>query len=260
MRRAPKRPSCDGASASAIACRQGRAAAGAGNGQGHRGNPGAGRRHADRNTQAGPNAEVFPDELLARLSMVGDVCEPRRARLRGETAAAAAAGTPPRTGAAPAGTGRCAVAARARGAAAVARAFHRRCRRRRQRSSMGRVTAQDVERHVGVHRSRLPDARFAHSAQRRFGGAWPNTWRAASARRRTSPRCSKRILTRVLAHRARYAAHTESRGAHLTLTAYFVSACATALHAHREVNATFQRRCAGASRGYQHRRGHRARR
>jgi len=46
-------------------------------------------------------------------------------------------------------------------------------------------------------------------------------------------------LTRVLAHRARHAAEFESRGARLTLTAYFVSACVQALRAHREVNATF---------------------
>jgi 2-oxoglutarate dehydrogenase E2 component (dihydrolipoamide succinyltransferase) len=46
-------------------------------------------------------------------------------------------------------------------------------------------------------------------------------------------------LTRVLAHRARHAAGYESRGARLTLTAYFISACVRALCAHREVNATF---------------------
>ena len=46
-------------------------------------------------------------------------------------------------------------------------------------------------------------------------------------------------LTRVLAHRARHAADYESRGARLTLTAYFISACVHALRAHREVNATF---------------------
>ena len=46
-------------------------------------------------------------------------------------------------------------------------------------------------------------------------------------------------LTRVLAHRARHAAAYESRAARLTLTAYFISACAHALRAHPEVNATF---------------------
>jgi 2-oxoglutarate dehydrogenase E2 component (dihydrolipoamide succinyltransferase) len=46
-------------------------------------------------------------------------------------------------------------------------------------------------------------------------------------------------LTRVLAHRARHTANYESRGARLTLTAYFISACVRALRAHPEVNATF---------------------
>jgi 2-oxoglutarate dehydrogenase E2 component (dihydrolipoamide succinyltransferase) len=46
-------------------------------------------------------------------------------------------------------------------------------------------------------------------------------------------------LTRVLAHRARHAADYQSRGARLTLTAYFISACVRALRVHREVNATF---------------------
>jgi 2-oxoglutarate dehydrogenase E2 component (dihydrolipoamide succinyltransferase) len=47
-------------------------------------------------------------------------------------------------------------------------------------------------------------------------------------------------LTRVLSHRTRHAADYESRGARLTLTAYFISACVRALRAHPEVNATFR--------------------
>jgi 2-oxoglutarate dehydrogenase E2 component (dihydrolipoamide succinyltransferase) len=46
-------------------------------------------------------------------------------------------------------------------------------------------------------------------------------------------------LTRVLAHRVRHAAAFEARGARLTLTAYFISACARALQAIPQVNATF---------------------
>jgi 2-oxoglutarate dehydrogenase E2 component (dihydrolipoamide succinyltransferase) len=46
-------------------------------------------------------------------------------------------------------------------------------------------------------------------------------------------------LSRVLAHRAQHAAEFERRGARLTLTAYFVSACGRALRMHPEVNATF---------------------
>jgi len=46
-------------------------------------------------------------------------------------------------------------------------------------------------------------------------------------------------LTRVLKHRSMHAQSFESRGARLTLTVYFISACVRALLAHREVNATF---------------------
>jgi 2-oxoglutarate dehydrogenase E2 component (dihydrolipoamide succinyltransferase) len=46
-------------------------------------------------------------------------------------------------------------------------------------------------------------------------------------------------LTRVLAHRARFAGNFEAQGARLTLTAYFIVACARALRAHPQVNATF---------------------
>ncbi len=46
-------------------------------------------------------------------------------------------------------------------------------------------------------------------------------------------------LTRVQAHRARHAPEYERQGIRLTLTAYFVAACARALMAHPSVNATF---------------------
>jgi 2-oxoglutarate dehydrogenase E2 component (dihydrolipoamide succinyltransferase) len=46
-------------------------------------------------------------------------------------------------------------------------------------------------------------------------------------------------LTRVLEHRARLASDFERQGARLTLTAYFIAACARALRAHPRVNATF---------------------
>jgi 2-oxoglutarate dehydrogenase E2 component (dihydrolipoamide succinyltransferase) len=47
-------------------------------------------------------------------------------------------------------------------------------------------------------------------------------------------------LTRVLKHRALHAKSYEARGARLTLTAYFISACVRALRVHPEVNATFR--------------------
>jgi len=46
-------------------------------------------------------------------------------------------------------------------------------------------------------------------------------------------------LTRVQAHRAAHAGEFERQGVRLTLTAYFVAACARALQAHPSVNATF---------------------
>ncbi len=46
-------------------------------------------------------------------------------------------------------------------------------------------------------------------------------------------------LTRVQAHRAQHAAEYERQGVRLTLTAYFVAACARALIAHPAVNSTF---------------------
>ena len=46
-------------------------------------------------------------------------------------------------------------------------------------------------------------------------------------------------LTRVLSSRAHLASDFERQGARLTLTAYFIAACARALRAHPQVNATF---------------------
>jgi len=47
-------------------------------------------------------------------------------------------------------------------------------------------------------------------------------------------------MTRVLAHRARFASGFEAQGVRLTLTAYFIVACARALRAHPQLNATFR--------------------
>lgn len=112
----------------------------------------------------------------------------------------------------------------------------------------GRITAQDVVRHAadaGAGRAPAP-AQTQISAP--GGLRVPHT----AIRRRVAEHMARSLmaaphvttlfeadLTQVLAHRARHAAGYESRGARLTLTAYFVSACARALRAHREVNATF---------------------
>lgn len=98
----------------------------------------------------------------------------------------------------------------------------------------GRITAEDVARHVsspGAPGRRVP---------------------LTPVRRRVAEHMAKSLavaphvttlfeadLTRVQAHRALHAREFERQGARLTLTAYFVAACARALQAHPSVNATF---------------------
>ncbi|HEX3846941.1 MAG TPA: 2-oxo acid dehydrogenase subunit E2 [Steroidobacteraceae bacterium] len=103
----------------------------------------------------------------------------------------------------------------------------------------GRITAEDVERHV-IARAGTAGAhtieRVPHTAIRR---------RVAEHMARSlaeAPHVTTLFeadLSRVVAHRARHAEEYAARGARLTLTAYFVRACAQALVIHREVNATF---------------------
>jgi 2-oxoglutarate dehydrogenase E2 component (dihydrolipoamide succinyltransferase) len=117
----------------------------------------------------------------------------------------------------------------------------------------GRITAQDVTRHAADARARRAPAHApahtpAHAPISPGSTRVPHT----AIRRRVAEHMARSLmeaphvttlfeadLTRVLAHRARHAADYESRGARLTLTAYFISACVHALRAHREVNATF---------------------
>jgi 2-oxoglutarate dehydrogenase E2 component (dihydrolipoamide succinyltransferase) len=106
----------------------------------------------------------------------------------------------------------------------------------------GRITAQDVLRHATDAASPVPAAKSPGSTR------IPHT----AIRRRVAEHMARSLveaphvttlfeadLTRVLAHRARHAAGYESRGARLTLSTYFISACVRALLAHPEVNATF---------------------
>ena len=178
------------------------------------------------------NAEVTPDEVLARLSL-GESATPPRA-----TAIATAAASPaiaPRDRHAPSGTGDA--------HSHLSPAVRRLLREHSIDASAivgtgldGRVTAQDVERYVAAPQPIAATSRIPHSAIRR---------RVAEHMARSvaeAPHVTTLFeadLSRVLAHRARNTAAYQSRGAHLTLTAYFVSACARALQAHREVNATF---------------------
>jgi 2-oxoglutarate dehydrogenase E2 component (dihydrolipoamide succinyltransferase) len=113
----------------------------------------------------------------------------------------------------------------------------------------GRITAHDIERHVGgtpvesAAAAPTPAARMPAAASR-----LPHT----AIRRRVAEHMARSLalaphvttlfeadLTRVLAHRSANAAAFEHQGARLTLTAYFIAACAQALGAHPRVNATY---------------------
>jgi 2-oxoglutarate dehydrogenase E2 component (dihydrolipoamide succinyltransferase) len=110
----------------------------------------------------------------------------------------------------------------------------------------GRVTAQDVTRHV-AQAATLPATAKASEVD-------ANTLVPHSAiRRRVAEHMVRSLieaphvttlfeadLSRVLKHRALHAKSYESRGARLTLTVYFISACVRALRTHPEVNATFR--------------------
>jgi 2-oxoglutarate dehydrogenase E2 component (dihydrolipoamide succinyltransferase) len=116
----------------------------------------------------------------------------------------------------------------------------------------GRVTAQDVTRHVaqGAPAARaapLPATAKVHQAD--ANTLVPHT----AIRRRVAEHMVRSLseaphittlfeadLSRVLMHRALHAKSYELRGARLTLTVYFISACVRALRAHPEVNATFR--------------------
>jgi 2-oxoglutarate dehydrogenase E2 component (dihydrolipoamide succinyltransferase) len=118
----------------------------------------------------------------------------------------------------------------------------------------GRVTAQDVTRHVSqaTHDSaatRVSPATQVSPATRDPSALVPHT----AIRRRVAEHMVRSLgeaphvttlfeadLSRVLKHRASHAKNFESRGARLTLTVYFISACVRALRMHPEVNATFR--------------------
>ena len=178
------------------------------------------------------NAEVNPDEVLARLSLAADA----PAKPKPGTAAAPAAAVSV-TPAAPA------LAAAAAATPDLPQPLSPAVRRLLQEHSLaagdivgtgrdGRITAQDVTRHAAA----APDTKVTHTAVRR---------RVAEHMVRSlteAPHVTTLFeadLTRVLAHRLHHAADYEARGARLTLTVYFISACVRALRAHPEVNATF---------------------
>jgi 2-oxoglutarate dehydrogenase E2 component (dihydrolipoamide succinyltransferase) len=204
------------------------------------------------------NAEVIPAEVIARLSLGGAASAPRDAASPPGVESPARVESPPRfdSTASSESTSRAALHAppAVPASGSVPKPLSPSVRRLLKEHSIaatdiqgtgrdGRITAQDV-----IHRAAsgangaVPgtapggSTRIAHSAIRR---------RVAEHMARSlveSPHVTTLFeadLTRVLAHRSRHAADYESRGARLTLTAYFVSACAQALRAHREINATF---------------------
>ena len=179
------------------------------------------------------DAEVIPDEVLARLSLKGEAAPIEDTAPA--PAPASAASPEPASVASP-------VPQPAAGALAARAPLSPAVRRLLAEHSIaasdidgtgrdGRITAQDVTRHAANGGSRV-----AHTAVRRRV-AEHMTKSLTEAPHVTT--LFEAELTRVLAHRARHAADYESRGARLTLTAYFIGACARALREHREVNATF---------------------
>ena len=206
------------------------------------------------------NAEVNPDEVLARLSLSGESTAPQAAAA--SMATGTFAGMP--------------VASDAREARKPLSPAVRRLLKEHSIAAGdiegtgrdGRITAQDVARHAadsGAKRAPTspPGSTRAPLAPISPPGSTPAPFAPTSPpgstrvphtaiRRRVAEHMARSLmeaphvttlfeadLTRVLAHRARHAAEFESRGARLTLTAYFLSACVQALRAHGEVNATF---------------------
>ena len=194
------------------------------------------------------SAEVSPDEVLARLRLPGEAT-----LATGSAAPAAAAAAAARIE-----TARAAASGRA-----DSELLSPSVRRLLQEHGIapgdingtgrnGRVTAQDVTRHVTQAApagpvASLPDAAKVHQAD--ANTLVPHT----AMRRRVAEHMARSLadaphvttlfeadLTRVLKHRALHAKSYGSRGARLTLTVYFISACVRALRMHREVNATFR--------------------
>ena len=181
------------------------------------------------------DAEVVPDDVLARLSLNGESTAPPAAV---PTFAVATPQDPP-------------AASSVRDASrplspSVRRLLHEHSIAAADIDGTGRngrITAQDVTRQVADSEARITD-----SDARTGSSRIPHT----AIRRRVAEHMARSLieaphvttlfeadLTRVLAHRTRHAPGYESRGARLTLTAYFISACVRALRAHPQVNATF---------------------
>jgi 2-oxoglutarate dehydrogenase E2 component (dihydrolipoamide succinyltransferase) len=194
------------------------------------------------------NAEVNPDEVLARLSLGSEssALQEPAASTAAEAPAGTLAGTPPRLDARDARQPLSPSVRRLLKEHAIAPADIEGTGRD------GRITAQDVTRHVADAETKRAPARSLARTPDPPSGSGSTRVPHTAIRRRVAEHMARSLaeaphvttlfeadLTRVLAHKARHASDFESRGARLTLTAYFVSACVQALRTHREVNATF---------------------
>jgi 2-oxoglutarate dehydrogenase E2 component (dihydrolipoamide succinyltransferase) len=168
-----------------------------------------------------PNEEVLPGQLLARVRIDAESGP-------GSEAAGGADGAPRMEQTAGDGRGRL--------SPAVRRMLRENALRADDIAGSGRdgrITAQDVARRLAAPptETRVPHTpirrRVAEHMVRSLGAA-PHVTTLFEA-----------DLTRVQAHRARHAAEYGRRGTRLTLTAYFVAACARALAANPTVNATY---------------------
>jgi 2-oxoglutarate dehydrogenase E2 component (dihydrolipoamide succinyltransferase) len=199
------------------------------------------------------SAEVSPDEVLARLQLAGDTAPARDV----------ASSSPVYDEAPPSDTAPAARADSGLLSPSVRRLLKEHSLTPGAISGTGRngrVTAQDVARHVAQRSPGAPTRPTSHTTSVH---AKPTATRAIAGgstlvphtviRRRVADHMVRSLveaphvttlfeadLTRVLKHRAAHAPSFESRGARLTLTAYFISACVRALRAHPEVNATFR--------------------
>jgi 2-oxoglutarate dehydrogenase E2 component (dihydrolipoamide succinyltransferase) len=193
------------------------------------------------------DAEVSPDEVLARLRLAGESVSPEEIRTFGVTPKS---DTPPP---APAAGGSQPSDHHEPLSPSVRRLLHEHSIAAGDINGTGRngrVTAQDVTRHVS--RTEVPRASVPKTAPEPAREAASTLVPHTAIRRRVAEHMVRSLadaphvttlfeadLTRVLKHRSLHAKSFESRGTRLTLTVYFISACARALRAHPEVNATF---------------------
>ncbi|HEY6620562.1 MAG TPA: dihydrolipoamide acetyltransferase family protein [Steroidobacteraceae bacterium] len=215
------------------------------------------------------SAEVSPDEVLARLRLPGEASPSADSK---EPAAATTATRMTGAAAAEGATGSSDAALKPVSdsellSPSVRRLLHEHGIAPGAISGTGRngrITAQDVTRHVS-QTARVSRAAQEHPAARATPIApFPANAKAPPAgastlvahtaiRRRVAEHMVRSLneaphvttlfeadLSRVLKHRASHAKSFEARGARLTLTVYFISACVRALRAHPEVNATFR--------------------